>query len=56
MKRPLRTRLDLLRPSLGTRVQEKQAIQKNYHDAHSIDQTFEVGQPELVRNLREGAK
>jgi len=48
LKRPLRTRLDLLRPSLSTRVQAKQAVQKNYHDAHSKDRVFEPGQSVLV--------
>ena len=32
MKRSLHTRLDLLRPSVQKRVQEKQADQKHYHD------------------------
>ena len=47
MKRPLRSRLDLLRPSVKQRVQAKQADQKRYHDAHSKDRQFEVGQPVL---------
>ena len=56
MKRHLRTRLDLLRPSIQKRVQEKQADQKRYHDAHSKYREFDIGQSVLVRNLRDGAK
>ena len=56
MKRPLRTRLDLLRPSLSSRVLSRQADQKRLHDAHSKSREFEVGQSVLVRNLREGPK
>ena len=56
MKCPLRTRLDLLRPSIQKRVQEKQADQKHYHDAHSKYREFDIGQSVLVRNLRDGAK
>ena len=56
LKRPLRTRLDLLRPSLRNRVLTKQAEQKRRHDAHSKFRNFEVGQTVLVRNLREGPK
>ena len=56
MKRPLRTRLDLLRPSVQNRVQARQADQKRLHDAHSKFREFDVGQPVLVRNLRDGPK
>ena len=35
LKRALRTRLDLLRPSLRSRVESKQADQKQLHDTHS---------------------
>ena len=38
------------------RVQEKQADQKLYHDAHSKYREFDIGQSVLVRNLRDGAK
>jgi len=44
MKRVLRTRLDLLKPSLQSRVRAKQADQKNRHDAHSRDRSFDIGQ------------
>ena len=56
MKRSLCTRLDLLRPSIQKRVQERQADQKHYHDAHSKHCEFDIGQSVLVRNLRDGAK
>ena len=56
LRRALRTRLDLLRPLLSSRVQTKQAQQKGQHDMHSKDRTFEVGQCVLVRNLRAGPK
>ena len=52
LKRQLRTRLDLLRPSLESKVAAKQAEQKNYHDAHSKAREFVVGQTVLARNLK----
>ena len=51
LKRSLRTRLDLLRPSLERKVTAKQAEQKQYHDVHSKAREFEAGQTVLVRNL-----
>ena len=51
LKRQLRTRLDLLRPSLERKVAATQAKQKSYHDAHSKTREFEIGQAVLVRNL-----
>ena len=51
MKRALRMRLDLLKPSLQSRVRAKQADQKSRHDAHSRDRLFDIGQSVLVRNL-----
>ena len=56
MKRPLRSRLDLLRPAVKSRVQAKQADQKRYHDVHSKGRQFDIGQSVLVRNLRDGPK
>ena len=56
MKRSLRSRLDLLRPSVKRRVQGRQADQKRQHDARSRLRKFDVGQAVLVRNLREGPK
>ena len=37
-------------------VQEKQADQKCYHDAHTKYRDFDIGQSVLVRNLRDSAK
>ena len=48
LKRQLRTRLDLLRPSLERKVAPKQAEQKYYHDAHSKAREFIVGQAVLA--------
>ena len=53
MRRPLCTRLDLMKPSVQTRVQ---CEQKRYHDSHSTFRQFDVGQSVLVRNFREGTK
>ena len=52
LKRNLRTRLDLLHPSVQTQVTEKQTKQKMYHDRGSRDCQFEQGQTVLVKNLR----
>ena len=52
LKRKLRTRLDLLHPSVATQVAEKQAAQKEYHDQRSRHCQFEPGQTVLVKNLR----
>ena len=55
LKRPLRTRLDLLKPSVQEHVSNKQLEQKKHHDVRSKDRFFQVGQPVLVRNFRDGA-
>lgn len=52
LKRQLRTRLDILRPSLERKVAAKQAEQKNYHDAHSKAREFLIGQTVLAQNLQ----
>ena len=52
LKRPVRTRLDLLRPTVESKVLQKQADQKNTHDNHSKSHSFNVGQSVLARNLR----
>ena len=51
LKRKLRTRLDLLRPTVEEHVHEEQ----KYHDRHSQSRSYHVGQAVLVRNLRDGA-
>ena len=56
LKRTVRTRLDLLKPSVEEYVLEKQEKQKRYHDEHSWARCFQVNQAVLVRNLREGPK
>ena len=56
MGRSLRTRLDCLRPNLGSQVLTQQAQQKQYHDSHSRVCTFAVGDKVLARNFRPGSK
>ena len=56
MKRPLRTRLDLLRPSLRNKVVEKQSAQKEQHDSNSRNCESDIGETVVARNLREGPK
>ena len=48
--RTLRTRLNLLRPDISTKVQDKQASQKQHHDKKSRDRHFQLGQSVLVEN------
>ena len=48
--RTLRTRLSLLRPDVSTKVQEKQASQKQNHDKKSKERQFYEGQSVLVEN------
>jgi len=54
LKRPLRTRFDLLKPSnsVESHVMSKQSDQKSFHDNHSKFRMFTNGQSVLVRNLR----
>lgn len=52
--RPVRTRLDLLKPSVAVVVRNKQADQKAYHDAHSKERQLAIGQAVWVRNFRNG--
>ena len=54
--RHVRTRLDLLQPSLADRVALKQAAQKSQHDQHARDRTVPVGQAVMARNLCPGDK
>lgn len=56
LKRSLRTRLDVMRPSLEDKVVAKQQDQKKYHDQHARERTFSVNQEVMVRNWREGPK
>ena len=43
LKTPPRTRLDLLRPCVQNLVLQKQAYEKQRHDAHTVDRTFIAG-------------
>ena len=52
LKRPLKTRLDLLHPSVERKVLQNQANQKKHHDAHSKDRSFDIGEAVWVVNLR----
>ena len=52
--RPLRTRLDLLKPDLEQRVCKKQAEQVSQHDQHARYRTFAADQPVLAKNFRPG--
>ena len=54
--RPLRTRLDLIRPDVGRRVRDHQGRQKTQHDLHGREQGFVLGQQVWVRNMREGPR
>ena len=50
LSRRIRTRLDLLHPSIEKTVHEKQAQQQKYHVAHCKAIFFEVGQSAWARN------
>ena len=50
--RNLRTRLDLMLPSVQERVKVKQADQKSHHDIHSKLRHFDPGQHVMVRYKR----
>ena len=51
MGRQLRSRLDLLRPSLGARVQQQQERQKLHSDKSAPLRSFSVNDPVYVSNL-----
>ena len=52
LKRCIRTRLDLLKPSVAEHVARQQDSQKRHHDTRSKARSFEIGQSVLVENLR----
>ena len=54
LKREVRTRLDLLRPSTQTRVCKKQLQQKSDHDQHARARQFSVGDPVMMKNFSSG--
>ena len=55
MQRKIRTRLDLLRPDMATRVMAKQTLQERNPWKHSFRE-FAVGQPVWARNYRGTSK
>ena len=56
LNRTLRTRLDLLTPSIGARVKDKQTQQKKYSDQHRKERKLSIGQTVWARNFREGPR
>ena len=50
----IRSHLDFLQPDLASHVKAKQMAQKKYHDCHSRDRTFEVGDTVFVKNFGSG--
>ena len=44
LRRPLRTILDLIKPNMGTKVNQQQGHQKYNHNTHSRGRQFDVGQ------------
>jgi hypothetical protein len=49
MGRPLRTHLEMLKPDLRTRVENKQFSQKKSHDEKAKERSFELGNEVYVR-------
>jgi hypothetical protein len=54
MRRSLKTRLDLIRPSLASKVEEAQSQQKNSHDRSAKERHFAVGDKVYARNFASG--
>ena len=52
----LRTRLDLLKPDIHKRVEEKQAKQKEAHDTSARVREFSLGDKVFVRNFGQGER
>ena len=52
LKTPPRTRLDVLRPSIQNRVIQKQANDKQRHDAHAAERTFRAGDTVWAMNFQ----
>ena len=50
MGRQLRSRLDLVKPQLEKRVQEKQQKQKETHDSHAKCRSFKEGEEVFAKN------
>jgi hypothetical protein len=54
-RKPL-SRLDLLTPDVGRRVEKKQQDQKQRHDSHAKERSFKVGDLVYARNYAQGEK
>ena len=54
--RKLRSRPDLLKPSIGLKITEKQQQQKSIHDLHCRERSFSVGEKVFVKNNLKGPK
>ena len=52
MGRNLKSRFDLLKPNLTTRVEQKQQQQKHNHDTHAVPRKFQEGEKVYVRDFR----
>lgn len=52
MKRKLRTKLDLMRPSIVERVRRKQNQQKTQHDYHAKEREIQHSDPVYVKDFR----
>ena len=51
MKRKLRSRIDLVKPDVSTKVERNQSKMKDRHDKKAKDRTFYAGDTVFVRNL-----
>ena len=54
LNRHVRTKFDLLKPSVESQVLMKQSLQKACHDRRAREREWDVGQTVLARNLRPG--
>ena len=54
MGRNLKSRFDLLKPNLVTRVEQKQQQQKQNHDAHAVSHQFQVEEEVYFKDFRPG--
>ena len=54
MKRQLKSRFDLLKPNIATKVEQRQREQKYYHDSHAIARQFQEGDSVYAQDFRQG--
>ena len=52
LRRELRTRLDLLKPSCSDQVVQKQTTQSDHHNLHARAHEFNIGQTVMIRNFQ----